>query len=224
MNGLLSDNADITCGVPTNLNDLQEELETTNCKLYADDTVLYASNKDELVAHSNVQQDLNRVVNWCNLNKITMNLKTKNMLKMTRYYNIYSTNKEILYVNTFNYLGIKLDNKLDFEAHAKECLRLVSHKLYLVSRIRNIINSKQALAIYKSKILPYFDYGDIFYNKTFARTLQKLQNRAIGLCLGRNSRYNVLLLHQESKVPKLENRRHMHLVIGVILLSACTHG
>ena len=135
---------------------------------------------------------------------------TKNMLKMTRYYNIYSTNKEILYVNTFNYLGIKLDNKLDFEPHAKECLRLVSHKLYLVSRIRNMIKSKQAIAIYKSKILPYFEYGDIFYNKTFARTLeklQKLQNRAIRLCLGRNSRYNVLLLHQESKVPKLENRR-----------------
>ena len=87
---------------------------------------------------------------------------------------------------------------LDFESHAKECLRLVSHKLYLVSRIRNIINKDQAVTIYKSKILPYFDYGDIFYNKTYSRTLdklQKLQNRAIRLCLGRDSRYNVLLLH-----------------------------
>ena len=70
-------------------------------------------------------------------------------------------------------LGIKLDNKLDFESHAKECLRLVSHKLYLVSIIRNITNNNQAITIYKSKILHYFDYGDIFYNKTYARTLEK---------------------------------------------------
>ena len=129
--------------------------------------------------------------------------------------NIFCDDKEVLYTNTFNYLGIKLDNKLDFESHAKECIRLVSHKLYLVTKIRNIINNKQALTIYKSKILPYFDYGDIFYNKTFSRTLekiQKLQNRAIRLCLGRDSRYNVLLLHQESKIPKLDNRRHTHLL------------
>ena len=128
---------------------------------------------------------------------------------------MYCNEIEIQYVYIFNYLGIKLDNKLDFEAHAKECLRLVSHKLYLVSRIRNIINNIQALTIYKSKILPYFDYGDIFYNNTYVRTtnkLQKLQNRAIRLCLGHDSRYNVALLHQESKIPRLENRRHVHLL------------
>ena len=137
------------------------------------------------------------------------------MLKTARYYNIFSNDNEIHYVNIFNYLGIKLDNKLDFEMHAKECFRLVSHKLYLVSKISNIINNKQAITIYKSKILPYFDYGDIFYNKTFSRTLekiQKLQNRAIRLCLGKDSRYNVLLLHQESNIPRLENRRHTHLL------------
>ena len=234
VNGLVSDNANISCGVPQGsilgpllfliyINDLQEVFQVTNFKLYADDTVLYASHSEEIVAHGYVQQDLNKVVKWCNSNKITMNIKktksvtfgTKNMLKTVRHYNIFCNGIEIHYVNMFNYLGIKLDNKLDFESHAKECLRLVSHKLYLVSKIRNIINKKQAITIYKSKILPYFDYGDIFYNKTYVRTtdkLQKLQNRAIRLCLGRDSRYNVLLLHQESKIPRLENRRHTHLL------------
>ena len=100
-----------------------------------------------MIAHGCVQQDLNRVCDWCNFNKITMNIKktksvvfgTRNMLKTARYYNIFCNETMIHYVNIFNYLGIKLDNKLDFEAHAKECLRLVSHNLYLVSKIRNII-------------------------------------------------------------------------------------
>ena len=107
---------------------------------------------------------------------------TKNMQKMTRHYNIFIGGDVIHYVHIFNYLGIKLDGKLDFESHANKCLRLVS----IVSRIRNIINKEQAVIIYKSKILPYFDYGDIFYNKTYSRTLdklQKLQNRAMRLVL-----------------------------------------
>ena len=140
---------------------------------------------------------------------------TKNMLKMVRHYNMFANGIEIMYVNIFNFLGIKLDNKLDFESHAKECLRLVSHKLYLDSKVRNTLNKDQAITIYKSKILPYFDYGDIFYNTAYVRTiekLQKLQIRAIRLCLGRDSRYNVLLLHQESKIPKLNDRRHTHLL------------
>ena len=60
------------------------------------------------------------------------------MLKTARYYNIFCNETMIHYVNIFNYLDIKLDNKLDFEANTEECLRLVSHKLYLVSKIRNI--------------------------------------------------------------------------------------
>ena len=57
----------------------------TKYKFYADDTVLYASDVDKLAAHGKVQQDLNRVNEWCCLNKITMNIKkTKSMVFGTR--------------------------------------------------------------------------------------------------------------------------------------------
>ena len=85
----------------------------------------------------------------------------------------------------------------------------------MLTKIRHLIDNRQALTIYKSKILPYFDYGDIFYIKTHQRTidkLQKLQNRAIRLCLGHHNRYNVDLLHHESGVSTLVLRRICHLV------------
>ena len=47
-----------------------------------------------------------------------------------------------------------------------------------------------ALTIYKSKIMPYFDYGDIFLMGVQVKTsdtLQKLQNRALRLILNRDS-------------------------------------
>ena len=47
-------------------------------------------------------------------------------------------------------------------------------------------------------IMSYFDYGDIFWIKTLQRIIdkiEKLQNRAIGLCLVYHKRYIVDLLN-----------------------------
>ena len=124
-------------------------------------------------------------------------------------------NAQLQYVPNFNYLGFKLDNRLNYESHALECARQISYKIYTLIKIRPLINNMQALCIYKSKILPYFDYGDIFYNRTYIRTLtklQKLQNRALKLCLCKNALYNTNLLHTEAVVSKLDARRKCHIV------------
>ena len=57
---------------------------------------------------------------------------------------------------------MKLEDTLTFVLHAAETMRMVAHKLYLLSRIRKYVTIGQSIAIYRSKIVPYFDYGDIF--------------------------------------------------------------
>ena len=84
----------------------------------------------------------------------------------------------------------------------------------MLTRVRCFLDRQQALTIYKSKILPYFDYGDIFLMGTHVKTrdlLQKFQNRALRLVLKKDSRHNVWELHHEAKVPYLESRRDCHL-------------
>ena len=139
----------------------------------------------------------------------------RNMLKRAHCYDICIGLHKLQYVKNFTYLGTKLDCKLNFEAHALECLRLISHKLYMLSKILNFITNNQSLTIFRSKIIPYFDYGDIFYMSTHHRTLdklQKLQNRALRLCMGYHHRCNVDLLHTDAGVPKLDKRRICHIV------------
>ena len=87
---------------------------------------------------------------------------------------------KLQYVNHFNYLGIKLDCSFSFELHASECIRMVAHKLYFLGRIRKFITTEQAITIYKSKIVPHFDYGDTFLMNITAKTKQKLQKYKIG--------------------------------------------
>ena len=123
--------------------------------------------------------------------------------------------ENIGYVTSYPYLGIKLDNKLTFELHIKETLKLVSHKLFLLSKIRKYLTKKQALTIFKSKILPYFDYGDIFCIGSHEKSLdklQKMQNRALRICLKAPLLTSVKSLHLVANVPLLVNRRQAHLL------------
>ena len=204
------------------INDMQDVLTNQNVYLYAEDTVLFSTNNDLLLAHFDVQQNLSNVLSWCQQNQLTINTKktkvmvfgTNNMLKRAHPPLVRLGNDDLLYVHNFNYFGVKLDNKLNYEVHALECARQVAYKIYTLTKIRPLISNYQAISLYKSKILPYFDYGDIFYNSTYKRTLsklQKLQNLALKLCLCKDHLYHTNLLHIEANVPKLENKRTCHI-------------
>ena len=67
------------------INDLEDTLHNCRVKLYADNTVLYSTSSDEATAHMNVRQGMNFLYDWCNKNKLTVDInKTKLMLFGTR--------------------------------------------------------------------------------------------------------------------------------------------
>ena len=135
------------------INDMNANLFNSRVLLYVEDTVVYARNKDEGLAH--------------------LKRGTKLVTVILDY--------KLQYVNHFNYLGVKLKENLSFELHATD-MRMVAHKLNLLARIRKYITTSQALTIYKTKIVPYFDYGDIFLMNISHKTvdkLQRLQNREL---------------------------------------------
>ena len=152
-------------------------------KLYAADTVVYATNRYEATCHEWLCKDLKVLMKWFDGKRLTINLDktklmlfaTKDMQKRAIFPDIEIKGKELQYVRQFNYLGVKLDCRLTFESHANECIRLVSHKVYLLTKVSNFVNTPQALTIYKSKTMPYFDYGDIFLFGTQVTTQDMLQ-------------------------------------------------
>ena len=205
------------------VNDVSTNLLHTKVLLYADDTVIFARHKDEGMAHLWVSHDLILLQEWCNRNQLTINLSktklmllgTKNMLKRGTKLDISLSGTKLQYVKHFNYLGMKLEDTLSFEWHATETMRMVAHKLYLLSKIRKYITIGQAIAIYKAKVVPYFDYGDIFLmniNQKAIDKLQKLQNRALRICLALDGRSNVNDMHNTCNINKLTHRREAHLL------------
>ena len=123
--------------------------------------------------------------------------------------------KEIDYVFQYKYLGVTIDEILSFRAHLNNTIKIVSHKISLLSKIKYYITDDAALKVYKTMILPYLDYGDIFFinsNSNQLKKLQTLQNRALKICINPEPDVTVEEIHQSVQLSKLNVRREVHLV------------
>ena len=139
--------------------------------MYADDTVLYISHMKVENAITLIQSDLNNLYTWCNRNKLTINCKkTKyclygrsSSLKKSKMLDIQlSLNTNILeIVYSYKYLGLILDEHLTYNKHIKEMNQLVSHKLYLLSKVRNYLTPAASINIFKTMVLSVIEYCDI---------------------------------------------------------------
>ena len=80
------------------------------------------------------------------------------------------------YVFQYKYLGVTIDELLSFNAHLNNTIKLVSHKIFLLRRIKYYITEEAAIRIYKSMIMPYLDYGDILFMNSNAKLVKKTAN------------------------------------------------
>ena len=232
-NGKISDVNQITCGVPQGsilgplffliyINDLHGVLGNNYFHLYADDTVIYCMNENVKSAEIELQNILDKFSKWCAINALTINTnKTKTMLfgSRNRIKNSYKPelfiNKELLQlVPTYKYLGVNLDQTLNFKYHLDCLINNITFKLYMFSKIRRFLNEKCAITVYKSMLMPFFDYCDIVYMFSGQNELQKLNRhhiRGMKICLYGGYMFDENELYVKCNLSNLNVRRHVHL-------------
>ena len=118
-------------------------------------------------------------------------------------------------VPSYRYLGVTHDSTLSFKMHLAGVTRTVAHKIYVLTRVRKYLTTRSALMVYKSMIMPYFDYADIAYEKAPGvdlEKIQRLQNRALKVCLNVGKFEETEVVHRRAKIPLLSNRRKAHLL------------
>ena len=236
-NDILSDEKLITCGVPQGsvcgpllfllyINDISKVLKNCKVSLYADDTVLYRSGRklDNVLAL--VQDDLMLLNAWCNKNRLTINCKKtkyciygmKSIVKKSNQQDmILSLSNTVLEkVCSYKYLGFILDDQLNFNKHVKELTKLLTHKLYLLSRIRKYLTKRASILIFKTMILSLIEYGDIIYAGTSdlnLRNVVKLFYRGLRICDNTNNKISKKTLCEDCHIAPLDVRREIHLLL-----------
>ena len=118
------------------INDLPLSI-TNSCEMFADDTSLHASDTNPTNLGFKLQNSINDLINWTELNHMALNAKkTKCMflttrqkrIKMTSLFpSLYVYNKQIDEVDSHKLLGVTIDKDLTWSEHILLLLK-VCHK------------------------------------------------------------------------------------------------
>ena len=207
LNGMLSDQRRITCGIPQGsilgpllfiiyINDLPNCLKHTTPRMFADDTSLTAVGKTFNEVEEIANKDLKNVKAWLSSNKLSLNIaKTEYLLigsrpKIKRM-DVQPTVKidtcPIKRVKCAKMLGVEIDEHLNWEKHI-ECI---------ASKVSSGIGALKKLKDCIMLIQPHFDYCCEVWDelgKGLSEHLQKLQNRAARLIMNLKNEHGQSIL------------------------------
>ena len=180
------------------INDIQFCSDFFHFIKYADDTTLLSPN----VSYNNhistvINDEINKVYKWLCANKLSLNIqKTKYIIFHNQGKNI-NTNipvikiKDIFIdrVQNFNFLGVNLNENLNWNSHIDQISIKISRCLGIMYKLKNVLPIHILKILYYSLILPYLSYGILAWGASSARLrLFSLQKKAIRLIT--NSRFN----------------------------------
>lgn len=179
INCSLSGIGSINCGVPQcsifgaflfyiYINDLPNCLNKASAKSFADDTTINFSAKDVGELEPDIKSELCNIICWLEANKLSLNTaKTEFMIIGSRQ-KLYTERDDEICVKTENgmirrvkhtkSLGLIIDDRLSCSKQTEELCKNVSSSIGKLKRVRPFIFLNIAIQIYKSLILPYFDY------------------------------------------------------------------
>ena len=112
-----------------------------------------------------------------------------------------------------NYKMYQLIN-ITFKYHLESLISNISFKLYLFSKVRRYLNEKCAITVYKTMLMPFFDYCDILFMFTCLNELQKLNRqhiRGMKICTSGGNQFDENELYIKCNISKLDVRRKVHL-------------
>ena len=198
----------VSCGVPQGsvlgpllfiiyTNDLPNSLNSSTCILFADDTTIIYSSHNLDILFKNVSHDLSSLSEWFKANKLSLNVSKTNYILIKNSNNTLLNHslkigdEKIQQVNTAKFLGIMIDDKLNWNVHIKHCKNKLSSGLYALNSSKHILSHEHLKSLYYTLIHSHLTYGLLLWGstyKTFLHKLEVLQNKAIRSIT--NSKYN----------------------------------
>lgn len=194
--------------------------------LYADDTAFFKGSNNMMELNRDLTETANQFKDWCDLNRLTLNLNKSKVMVLSGYshkktqkmkenvsVSIGKMNLEL--VISYRYLGLIIDERLTYNEHLKMVKGNIRKRSHLLKKIRWAINERDALLLYKSSIIPYFDIGSLFYSgacRNETDGLQTLQNNCLRTIVGKKKWSNTTIAHERCKILTVKQHRQLTLV------------
>ena len=171
-------------------NDLYLHLEHTKVILFADDTTIYMGHRNLSYLKWCMEQDLIKIRDWFLANKLTLNLKKSCLVlfkksKKTESIPIQFHDIEIPRNTRVKFLGIWLDENLDWTFHCNAILKKIKKNKHLLKMGQNYLTQHALKLIYHAHVQSHAQYGLLIWgNQSNARlrnNIQKQLDRSIDI-------------------------------------------
>ena len=175
VNGVHSNSQKMQCGILQGsnigpllfipfINDMPLCLKTCKISLYAGDTYLYYVSANHQTLTESLNADVLLIDNWLKRNRFALNVPkyelffigTKKRLENKIVPDVYIQNVPLKRVTHFlkrvshcKYLGIVIDEHLDWGKHIEYLCKKVLKDIYLLKRLRPYVTQQTALILYK---------------------------------------------------------------------------
>ena len=204
-------------------NDLKETCECTLIA-FADDTNLILSSKNikDLIKKANIEVE--KLNDYMSANDLIVNkgkssymiLKPKNKKAIGTTETIKISGTDIMKVKEARYLGIILDDKLNFKEQFNKLIKKLKEAINCLICTRNILNWKAKMMLYNALFKSHLEYGAVCYydklNKSQLEQLKKLQKKAVRLIFRAPINSHTKNLFYYSKITPVEKLYHYEAV------------
>ena len=179
---------------------------------FADDTVLVYTGREERALNNTVNSDLNLYLNWLYYNKLKINIDKTNFItfkqknKHIQNLNIQINNLRINEVQHIKYLGLQIDNNLQWTKHIDYITSKIIPMIPIIYRCRNYLTNKTKHSVYNAFFLSHFRYLLPIWGsccKTYFDSAQILQNKILKILFNYDRLTNTDLLYNELCIPRL---------------------
>lgn len=162
------------------INDMHLSINNGNCIHFADDTAVVFGAKTSQQLVSLVNSNLSSISNYCWNNHLKINgNKTVGMLfnidmQSRSDYNFYIDGTNIVLVDSFNYLGYRLDYRLSFFNHTEHISSIFSRNNAILQRTRSFLPIEARLRIFRAISMCHLHYCSLLYVNPQQKCVKKL--------------------------------------------------
>ena len=226
INGERSTWLNVTSGVPqgsvlgpllfiTYINDIVLNLQS-KIKLFADDAVVYREIRcpnDKTI----LQNDINTIISWANTWQMKLNKDKCNIMSINRSKSLDPTNdyhmadKRLGVVSSHKYLGVFIQNDLQWDTHVREICTKASKLLGMLRRNLSSCSPKVKETAYYALVRPGVEYASPCWSpheKQHINRIESINRSAARFVLGNYSTYSsVTAMKSSLGWDSLEHRR-----------------
>ena len=225
VNGHQSTLDEIKCGVPQGsvlgpilfliyINDLHFSMNECLTRLFADDTCLCIHDADPKILKQKATLNFQLFAEWCKCNKLTINYDKTNFIlfhaknkKIPLYFDKIESNEHVIKrVSTTRYLGIFIDEKLNWQEHISYIHKSLLIYYGIFNRIKFFVNKDVVRQLYFAFVFSRIKYGIEVYGSCSQEQLlriQVVQSGLLKLLLKVDRRTNTDYLHRYVRLLKV---------------------